>query len=133
MAKFLSELHDTKDQALLLSLCPFTKYNLQVVFSGCRKSRSNFSRQSKSPHFFTSVDIHSFIVNRRNLAEIVGNSCPGNGKRESWWKERHFQLEPHRNINVAKVIVQNLSKAEARVLACILGGARAAHRKIELP
>lgn len=71
MAKFLSELHDIKDQALLLSLCPFTEYNLQVVFSGCREARSNFSMKSRSPHCGQKG---------MNLAEILGSSCPGNGK-----------------------------------------------------
>lgn len=59
MTIFPSELHDIKDQALLLYLCPSTEYNLQVVFGGCRETRSNFSMQSKSPQL---LQVYRFIA-----------------------------------------------------------------------
>lgn len=59
MIKFLSELLNIKDEALLLSLCPFTEYNLQAVFSGCREARTNFSMQSENLQL---LQVYSFIV-----------------------------------------------------------------------
>lgn len=114
MARFFSELHDIKNQALLLLLCQFTEYNRQGMFSGCRGTRKNGAVQK--PTSFKTVYIHMY--KGRSLEENMGNSCPGNGNGVMK-EEEPFSVRSTWGCRCYKSEYAVSTKTEARVLAYV--------------
>lgn len=101
-------------------------------WSQLQRHKKQFEHAVQKALTFTSVYIHLYNVGIQLKLWLALVQAL---ERESWWKGRHFQLDPHRihpqglQHRCCNSSMHYLNKAKTGILACILGDTHVAHRR----